>query len=41
MFVRRIPMKDVPESEEGSAKFIHNLYKEKVKFFIHKLLTRN
>lgn len=29
MFVRRIPMKDVPESEEGSAKFIHNLYKEK------------
>lgn len=29
MFVRRIPMSEVPESEEESAKFLHNLYKEK------------
>lgn len=35
MFVRRIPMSDVPQDEAGSAEFIHKLYREKVK------LTRN
>ena len=30
MYVRRISFKDIPESEEESAKFIHNLYAEKV-----------
>ena len=32
MFVRRIPMSSVPTDDEGSAKFIHKLYEEKVKF---------
>ena len=30
MFVRRIPMDQVPQDDEGSAKFINNLYREKV-----------
>ena len=29
MLVRRIPMSEVPEDDEGSALFIHKLYKEK------------
>ncbi len=39
LFVRRIPMSDVPEDEEGSAKFIHNLYKEKVNNLIYFLIS--
>lgn len=33
MFVRRIPMSEVPQDDEGSAQFIHKLYREKVKCF--------
>jgi len=33
MIVRRIPMKDVPQDDEGSAKFIYDLYNKKDEIF--------
>ena len=33
LFVRRIPMDQVPQSEQGSAEFVHNLYREKDEIF--------
>lgn len=33
LFVRRIPMSEVPEDDKGSAEFIHNLYRQKDEIF--------
>ncbi len=33
MFVRRIPISEVPLDDEGSAEFVHKLYREKDEIF--------